>query len=269
MRFHANLQGRTYLPEQINNPRGRVPKVGQAVRWPRETRHEIWTVKSIDTTKAEATLVQEGKSRLAPLSEPALSLIGGYSAYYLLTGFALYWVTKKLVLSRASATSWVGRHPLLALFITAWLIAVPLTALQQWQWIDAGMLVYTQFAGPVVHIGHVQLPLLILLYDPFVFATVALMCYRNDRNESVVLTKLAARLPGREGHRRATSGRQVVVAAVLMMSSILLPISAFAVVRASGIADQPTYDKYPYPEAKVYDPYGDLERAGKPGPFVR
>jgi hypothetical protein len=207
--------------------------------------------------------------RLAPLSEPALSLLGGYSSYYLLTGFALYWVAKKLVLSRARPMSWVGRHPLLALFLTAWVVAVPLTALQQWQWIDAGMLVYTQFAGPVVHIGHVQLPLLILLYDPFVFATVALLCYRNPQNESVVLTKLAARLPGRESHRRATAGRQVFVAAVLMISSILAPIAAFSIVRVSGAADNPTYDEYPFPIAKVYDPYGDLEDAGKAGPFVR
>ena len=38
--------------------------------------------------------------------------------------------------------------------------------------------------------------------------------------------------------------------------------------RVSGLAE-PAYDKYPYPSVKVYDPYGDLERAGKPGPFYR
>jgi hypothetical protein len=26
---------------------------------------------------------------------------------------------------------------------------------------------------------------------------------------------------------------------------------------------------WPYPTVKVYDPYGHLERAGKPGPFYR
>lgn len=32
---------------------------------------------------------------------------------------------------------------------------------------------------------------------------------------------------------------------------------------------KPSYDVYPYPSVKVYDPYGDLERAGKPDPFYR
>ena len=40
---------------------------------------------------------------VAPLAEPALSLLGGYSAYYVLTGLLFYWLTKKLVLS------WAGR----------------------------------------------------------------------------------------------------------------------------------------------------------------
>ena len=31
----------------------------------------------------------------------------------------------------------------------------------------------------------------------------------------------------------------------------------------------PAYEQYPYPEAKVYDPYGDLADAGKAGPFYR
>ena len=31
----------------------------------------------------------------------------------------------------------------------------------------------------------------------------------------------------------------------------------------------PAYDNWPYPTVKVYDPYGHLERAGKPGPFYQ
>jgi hypothetical protein len=206
--------------------------------------------------------------RHAPLTEPALSLLGGYSAYYVLSGFFLYWVTTKLVLARAAPASWVGRHPLLALYAGAWVLCIPFNALLQWQWMQAGTLVYTQFAGPVIHLGHVQLPFLILLYDPFVFATIALLCYRDDDNRSVVLTRLAKLLPGRPGHRCATAGRQVVVAAVLVVASMLAPIGVFSVIRVAGLADHPTYAEYPFPDAKVYDPYGDLERAGKPGPFL-
>jgi hypothetical protein len=206
--------------------------------------------------------------RHAPLTEPALSLLGGYSAYYVLSGFFLYWVTTKLVLARATPASWVGRHPLLALYTGAWVLCIPFNALLQWQWMQAGTLVYTQFAGPVIHLGHVQLPFFILLYDPFVFATIALLCYRDDDNRSVVLTRLAKLLPGRRGHRLATSGRQVVVAGLLVVTSMLGPIGVFSIIRVAGLAERPTYAEYPFPDAKVYDPYGDLERAGKPGPFV-
>jgi hypothetical protein len=206
--------------------------------------------------------------RNAPLGEPALSLLGGYSAYYVLSGLLLYWIVTRLVLRRVSPTSWIGRHPLLSLFVGAWVVCLPLNALLQWQWMQAGTLVYTQFFGPVLHLGHVQLPFLILLYDPFVFATIALLCYHDEQNRSVVLTKLAPLLPGRHGHRHATSGRQVVVAGLLVVTSMLLPVGVFSVIRVSGLADKPTYAKYPYPIAKVYDPYGDLQRAGKPGPFV-
>jgi hypothetical protein len=59
------------------------------------------------------------------------------------------------------------------------------------------------------------------------------------------------------------------VAGLLVVTSMLLPVGVFSLIRVTGLADKPTYAKYPYPIAKVYDPYGDLEKAGKPGPFVR
>jgi hypothetical protein len=36
-----------------------------------------------------------------------------------------------------------------------------------------------------------------------------------------------------------------------------------------GGEPKPAYDVWPYPTVKVYDPYGHLEQAGKPGPFYR
>ena len=44
--------------------------------------------------------------------------------------------------------------------------------------------------------------------------------------------------------------------------------AAFSMLRVGG-DPKPAYDVWPYPAVKVYDPYGDLERAGKPGPFYR
>ena len=47
-----------------------------------------------------------------------------------------------------------------------------------------------------------------------------------------------------------------------------VPIAVFSLLRIGG-EPKPAYDVWPYPPVKVYDPYGDLERAGKPGPFYR
>ncbi len=45
---------------------------------------------------------------------------------------------------------------------------------------------------------------------------------------------------------------------------MLLPIAVFSLLRISGHT-APAYDQYPYAGVKVYDPYGHLQRAGKPG----
>ena len=52
------------------------------------------------------------------------------------------------------------------------------------------------------------------------------------------------------------------------MSAVVLPIAVFSLLRIGG-NPKPAYDVWPYPAVKVYDPYGHLEKAGKPGPFYR
>lgn len=206
--------------------------------------------------------------RLAPLSEPAAALLGGYASYYLAIGGMSYWLAQRLVIRREKLSSFVARRPLTVLFASAWVISFPFNAVFQLAWMQSGMLVYTQFAGPVLHVGHLQLPYLILFYDPFVYATLAILIPRNENGDSIVLSKLASRLPGRAGRPRNTSARQVFIAGVLMTSSLLAPIGVFAAIRVAGLADQVVYHEWPFPETKVPDPYGDLKRAGKPGPFM-
>jgi hypothetical protein len=207
--------------------------------------------------------------RLAPLSEPASAFLGGYASYYLAIGGMSYWLAHRLVIRRAAPGSVVSRRPLLSLFVAAWIISFPFNAIFQLAWMQIGMLVYTQFAGPVLHVGHLQLPLLILFYDPFVYATLAILIVRNDQGESQVLSTLAQRIPARTGRPRNTSGRRVAVAGMVMIASILLPITGFAAIRALGLADNVVYDEWPFPETKVPDPYGVLEEDGKPGPFLK
>jgi hypothetical protein len=65
-----------------------------------------------------------------------------------------------------------------------------------------------------------------------------------------------------------TTARLTLVATVVLMSAVLLPIAVFSLLRIGG-DPKPAYDQWPHPAVKVYDPYGDLERAGKPGPFCQ
>ena len=60
----------------------------------------------------------------------------------------------------------------------------------------------------------------------------------------------------------------LIVATAVLVTAVAVPIGVFSLLRISGHT-APAYDRYPYPAVKVYDPYGDLERAGKPGPFYR
>ena len=78
----------------------------------------------------------------------------------------------------------------------------------------------------------------------------------------------AHRLPGLRGTARITTARLTVVATAMLMSAVLLPIAVFSLLRIGG-DPRPAYDRWPYPTVKVYDPYSDLEQAGKPGPFYR
>ncbi|MGH3678333.1 MAG: hypothetical protein ACRDU5_21865 [Mycobacterium sp.] len=60
----------------------------------------------------------------------------------------------------------------------------------------------------------------------------------------------------------------MAIATAVLISAVLIPIGVFSALRVGG-NPEPAYDKFPYPTVKVYDPYGDLERAGKPGPFYQ
>jgi hypothetical protein len=203
---------------------------------------------------------------LAPLAEPTSVLLGAYTAYYLITGVLFYWLVDRLMLRRASPTSWIGNHPLLTLFVAVYVLSFPLNMWLQVEWMKAGVLLYTQFPGPILDFGGHKLPLLIQFYDPFVYATVALLCVPDEQGESRVLVQVASQLPF---GRLASSGRQAVAAALVLVATFMVPIGSFCLMRLSGIDYPVIYESNPWPETKVYDPYGDLERAGKQGPFQR
>jgi len=155
-----------------------------------------------------------------------------------------------------------------AVFITGFIAGLPLNAVMQFMWLKVGLFVYTEAAGPVLHLFGRQLPLYMVIYDSVLFAIVALLCLRDEKGRPAILTKIAQSLPGLRGRANITHTRLTVVATVVLMSAVLLPIAVFSLLRIGGDS-APAYDKWPYPTVKVYDPYGHLERAGKPGPFYQ
>jgi hypothetical protein len=197
---------------------------------------------------------------VSPLLEPTLSFLGGYASYYVLTGVGLLWIHRRFVEPRLGPD---GQHRMLWVFTTGFIAGLPLNALMQFFWLKVGLFVYTEAAGPVLHIAGRQLPLLMVIYDSVLFAVVAVLCLPDQDGRPALVVKLIQRL-----RLRLTPALLLVTTTAVLLSAVLLPIAVFSLLRISGHT-APAYDQYPYPMVKVYDPYGHLQRAGKPGPFYR
>jgi hypothetical protein len=195
----------------------------------------------------------------SPLLEPTLSFLGGYASYYVLTGLGLLAIHRRFIEPHIRHSSWLDRHRLVAVLITGFVAGLPLNALMQFMWLKVGLFVYTEAAGPVLHLFGRHLPLYMVIYDSVLFAIVAVLCVRDDTGRPAVVARLAV---------RPTATRMTVIATAVLMTAVLVPIAVFSLLRIGG-DPRPAYNMWPYPTVKVYDPYGDLERAGKPGPFYR
>ena len=205
---------------------------------------------------------------ISPNLEPALSFLGGYAAYYLLNGLGFLQLHDRLLDRVLRRVRWLAGHRLIRVFIGAFLIAIPINFLIQTTWMRAGIFFYTEAVGPVVHLGHIHFPLIMAVYDSFIFAMVAVMCVRDDNDELILITRIARWLPARAGRSKTTLTRQLLVSVTVGLLSFGIPLAVLAGLRSFGLS-RPAYDQNPYPNVKVYDPYGHLEQAGKPGPFFR
>lgn len=205
---------------------------------------------------------------ISPNLEPALSFLGGYAAYYLLNGLGFLHLHDRFLAPVMRRVNWLARHRLVAVFVGAFLIAIPVNFLIQTTWMRAGIFFYTEAVGPVIQLGHIHFPLVMAIYDSFIFAMVAVMCVRDDNDELVLINRIALRLPVRRGHPQVTFTRQLLISATVGLVSFAVPLAVLAGLREAGLS-RPAYDQNPYPDVKVYDPYGHLEEAGKPGPFFR
>lgn len=205
---------------------------------------------------------------IAPNLEPALAFLGGYAAYYLLSGLGILQLHNRLIAPVFRRLSWLAGHPLVAVFIGGFLISIPLNGLVQFTWLRFGIFFYTEAVGPVLRIGHIYFPVIMAVYDSVIFAMVAVMCVRDKDGNLVLINRIAERLPTRQGGNKSSLTRQLLISVSVGLVSFAAPLAVLAALRAAGLSE-PAFEQNPYPNVKVYDPYGHLEEAGKPGPFYR
>lgn len=205
---------------------------------------------------------------ISPNLEPALSFLGGYAAYYLLNGLGILKLRDYFLEPVVRHTIWLARHRLAAVFLGAFVIAIPLNGVVQFSWLRFGIFYYSEAVGPTLRIGHIHFPLIMAVYDSFIFAMVAVMCVRDHGGELVLINRIARRLPSRRDRSKVTLTRQLLVSASVGLVSFGVPLAVLSGLRAAGLS-APAYEQNPYPNVKVYDPYGHLEESGKPGPFYK
>lgn len=205
---------------------------------------------------------------ISPNLEPALAFLGGYAAYYLLNGLGFLKLHDRLLDPLMRRTGWLAPRRLLRVFIGATIIAVPINGLIQFTWMRAGIFYYTEAVGPVLRIGHIHFPLIMAVYDALIFGMVAVMCVRDESGELVLINRIARWLPARRDRPKVTLTRQLLISVTVGLVSFAVPLGVLAGMREAGLS-RPSFDQNPYPDVNLYDPYGHLEDAGKPGPFYR
>jgi hypothetical protein len=205
--------------------------------------------------------------RLSPLIEPLFVFLGGYPFYFFTVAAIIHWAYTKVVVPRVQSGSYFARHPLLTVFGLALAISIPLDTACEIFWMKQGLYTYTQAVGPHLRMGEIRFPLVWGFYQWWLIAVAAMLMVRDDRGQSLILNRLG-RAMSRGRVTTASAGKQVLVGAVLVNALTMVPIGFYSVLRVTG-STHVSYDKFPFPSANVYDPYRDVEDAGKPGPFYK
>jgi hypothetical protein len=200
---------------------------------------------------------------ISPTVEPFLVI--GYVLFYLAPYFPAVWILRRLQRSRP-VDSFVWRHPLISLAALIYVVGFVYDAVQEILLIRAQLYSYSQVIpfGSVFTGKSYQFP---LLWESSLVTTVMIpagvLLYRDDSGRTVA-EKLSQRV-------RLFRGRQVlgtfaVMFLVLNGAYLFLYGGSFAAIRGSGAATSVACP-WPFPEAKVYDPQGDYQRAGQVGPY--
>jgi len=202
---------------------------------------------------------------LSPTVEPFIVL--GYPLFYMAPYFPAIWILRRMQ-RRRPVESFVSRHPLLSLSALIFVIGFAFDAMQEIFLVRTGLYIYSHVIpfGSVFTGTPYQFP---LLWESILVTTVMIpagvLLYRDDTGRCVA-EKLARRIHWGWLERKPALGTFLVMFAILNFAYLFLYGGSFALIRASGAATSVACP-YPYPEAKVYDPQGQYEKAGQPGPY--
>lgn len=202
--------------------------------------------------------------RLSPTVEPLVVWLG-YTYYWLIPAWTLLWVFRKMVRRASDPTAWWVRRPMLALAAGAypvcfgWDLGIELCLTR------TGLIAYTQGLPGLNVWGGMswQFPLLVSTFmATSIFMAGALMW--QDDSGLTFAERAAKRF--RVFRTMPNLGAYAITVAIIgaLFSSYLV---VFGIIRVAGLATEIS-QPWPYPETKVYDPQGEFERHGQPGPFM-
>lgn len=204
-----------------------------------------------------------GLVSVSPTVEPFI--VVGYVTFYLGPFFPAIWILRRMQRKRA-VDSFVWRHPLISLALLIYVVGFVYDAVQEIILVRMQLYIYSQVIpfGSVFSGKPYQFP---LLWESSLVTTVMIpagvLLYRDDTGRTVA-ERLAQRIRG--FRVRPALGTFAVMFTIINACYLFLYGGAFAIIRASGAATSVACP-YPFPEAKVYDPQAEYEKAGQPGPY--
>jgi hypothetical protein len=199
---------------------------------------------------------------LSPTVEPFIVI--GYVLFYLGPYFPAMALLRRIQRHRPP-TAFVWKHPLISLAALILVIGFVFDAFLETFLIKQQLYIYSQ----VIPFGSLsagkpnQFPLIWeSTFVTFVMIPAGVLLYRDDSGKTTA-ERLVRRF--RSGARRPALSAFLVMFAILNVAYLAYG-GAFALIRISGAATSVACP-WPFPEAKVYDPQGDYQKAGQSGPY--
>jgi hypothetical protein len=199
---------------------------------------------------------------VAPTIEPLWIVMGAYQVFFLGPAWGAFALYKRYMGKRAGRTGWIDRHPVLALFLGAWVLGMIADILMEQWMLNMYIYKYTQIGGPALTLGHGHLQLDEIAWIGFLIAVCAVLLHRNDRGETI-----GAQIAQRSAWLRRFKVGGAGVTVMIMTVALLAYGGYFATLRLTGSDTHIAAGNWPYSAARTYDPNGRLQRAGIGGPY--